>query len=112
LHDYLLLNIPMPRAEFSKQTKREAWLRADGHCEGCTQPFEGRRPEYDHKIAAELGGDNSLENCQCLCPKCHRAKTSLEDVPRIAKNVRIRDKHAGLRKARWRWPRRKFTSAY
>jgi 5-methylcytosine-specific restriction endonuclease McrA len=108
---------PMSRAEFSKQTKREAWLRChDGQglprCEGCGQLFEGRRPEYDHKIAAELGGDNSLENCQCLCPKCHRAKTSFADIPRIAKNARIRDKRAGLRKTHWRWPRRKFTSAY
>jgi len=85
------------RAEFSKQTKREAWLRADGHCEGCGQAFEGRRPDYDHDKPAELGGDNSLENCKVLCPKCHRAKTLIEDMPRIVKSNRVREKRAGIR---------------
>src|SRR5262245_63579649 len=71
------------RLEFSKQTKREAWLRADGHCEGCGQKFGERRPDYDHQIPAAFGGDNSLGNCKCLCPKCHRAKTSFDDMPAI-----------------------------
>jgi len=101
------------RAEFSKQTKREAWLRChDGQglprCEGCGQLFEGRRPEYDHRRPAELGGDNSIDNIQCLCPKCHREKTSFEDMPVIWKSNRVRDKHAGIRRSKYRWPKRSF----
>jgi rubredoxin len=94
------------RAEFSKATKLEAWRRAEGHCEGCGQLFEGRRPEYDHIVAAELGGSNDLDNAQVLCPKCHRAKTSLEDIPCIAKSNRVRDKYAGIRRSKYRWPKR------
>jgi 5-methylcytosine-specific restriction endonuclease McrA len=105
------------RAEFSKATKRDAWLRChrDGipYCEGpCGQPIGGRRPEYDHIVAAELGGSNDLDNVQVLCPKCHRAKTSLEDIPCIAKSNRVRDKHAGLKRSTYRWPKRKFSRPY
>jgi len=89
------------RAEFSKATKLEAWLRAHGCCEGCGVEFGGRRPEYDHDKPAELGGDNSLENCKCLCPKCHRAKTSFEDMPVIWKSNRVREKGAGLRRGKF-----------
>jgi hypothetical protein len=101
------------RAEFSNATKRAAWRRChrDGipYCEGpCGQPFGGRRPEYDHEIAAELGGSNDLSNCKVLCPKCHRAKTTFEDMPVIWKSNRVRDKHAGLRRSRYRWPKRSF----
>jgi hypothetical protein len=96
------------RAEFSKQTKREAWLRAEGHCEGCGQPMGGRRPEYDHDKPAELGGDSSLENCKALCPKCHRAKTAFEDMPMIWKSNRVRDKYAGIRRSKYKWPKRKL----
>ena len=89
------------RAEFSKQTKLEAWRRAAGYCEGpCGQSFEGRRPEYDHVKPAAMGGDNSLENCVVLCPKCHRLKTAMADMPMIWKSNAVRDKHAGLRRAK------------
>jgi 5-methylcytosine-specific restriction endonuclease McrA len=101
------------RTEFSKQTKREAWLRCKRngipYCEGvCQQPLEGRRPQYDHIIAAELGGSNELDNAQVLCPKCHRIKTSMEDMPAIAKSNRVRDKHAGIHRSRRKIPSRPF----
>ena len=39
------------------------------------------------------------ENCRVLCSKCHRIKTSGEDVPRIAKTKRTK------RKAVNAWPK-------
>jgi len=96
------------RAEFTKQTKLAAWKRSLGCCEGCQEPFWGRRPEYDHDKPAELGGDNSLANCKVLCPKCHRAKTLIEDMPAIWKSNRVREKHAGIRRSKYRWPKRSF----
>src|SRR5215510_13269925 len=101
------------RAEFSKQTKLEAWRRCHNVqgmpcCENCGMYLMGRRPEYDHDKPAELGGDNSLENCKVLCPTCHRAKTSFEDMPVIWKSNRVRDKHAGIRRSKYRWPKRSF----
>ena len=100
------------RVEFSKQCKLEAWRRCHDkagapRCEGCQQLLQGRRPEYDHKKMCELGGDNSLENCQVLCPKCHRLKTIREDMPVIRKSNRIREKYAGVRRSkRSIWKRR------
>jgi 5-methylcytosine-specific restriction endonuclease McrA len=93
----------MPRNEFDKDTKKAAHDRAAGHCEECRQPFAGRRPEYDHILPDYLGGDNSLENCAVLCPKCHKLKTCEEDRPRIDKTRRLLEKGAGLRKSRHRW---------
>ena len=87
------------RNEFSKSTKREAWARSTGRCEECRLPILGI-PEYDHKIPCALGGDNSLENCQVLCGKCHRIKTSKNDVPRIAKADRVRDRRIGIKRGR------------
>lgn len=80
------------RLEFSRRTKLDAWTRAKGHCEQCgCKMLAGA--EYDHDTPCELGGDNSLDNCVCLCPKCHRLKTSGHDIPRIAKAKRQEAKH-------------------
>lgn len=80
------------RQEFSRRTKLDAWTRAEGHCEKCAIKILAGA-EYDHDIPDQLGGDNSLENCVVLCPKCHRKKTSTEDVPRIAKAKRQEAMH-------------------
>lgn len=84
------------RQEFSKATKLAAFERANGHCEVCLSKII-TRAEYDHRIPCALGGDNSLENCVCSCPKCHRTKTSERDVPAISKAVRLNEKRAGAR---------------
>lgn len=87
------------RAEFSKQTKLEAWKRCGGFCEcGCGLKILGV-PEYDHIIPAAIGGSNDLDNCQVLMKKHHRDKTD-EDVPAISKSQRIYEKRAGLRRTK------------
>lgn len=87
------------REEFSKPTKLQAFERANGHCEVCGNKII-TRAEYDHRIPCALGGDNSLENCVCSCPKCHRTKTSDRDIPAISKAVRLNEKRAGARTKR------------
>jgi len=84
------------RAEFTKQTKLAAWERAGGHCEICTAPLMTGRIQYDHIIACDLGGNNELNNCRCVCRNCHRNKTSTYDMPRIAKSRRLRLRQAGI----------------
>jgi 5-methylcytosine-specific restriction endonuclease McrA len=101
-------NIMGTRLEFTKATKLQAWRRAGGRCEICGQLFGERRPDYDHRKPCELGGDNSLENCTVTCPKCHRAKTLQDDMPLIWKSNHVREKRAGLRRSRYRWPKRSF----
>jgi len=98
------------RFEFDKKTKEAAWQRAAGKCELCTAPFNGRHCEYDHVIPAALRSENSntLANCRCLCPKCHREKTQMEDMPRITKAKRVYEKEANLRAPARKIPSRPF----
>lgn len=86
----------MPRrAEFSKLTKRQAYQRCGGICEACCLVIQGT-PEYDHKSPDFVSKDNSLENCQVLCYRCHRFK-SAEDRPEIDRTRRLEEKRLGLR---------------
>jgi len=114
------------RTEFTAATKRAAWERAGGRCEHIADSerfdrhfqtegtIEGRCNKklfhgdifYDHIIPDGLGGDNSLANCAVLCRAHHDPKTREQDVPRIAKMKRQRDKHLGIRKSSSRWPPR------
>ena len=88
------------RREFSKQVRRDAFLRAKGCCEGegCGARLTIGKFHYDHRIPDGLGGEPTLDNCQVLCTPCHGAKTSKKDVPAIAKAKRISDRHLGIKK--------------
>jgi 5-methylcytosine-specific restriction enzyme A len=92
------------RQEFSKQVRRDAFVRAGGQCEG--RPYGERCPvkltigkyHYDHDIPDGLGGEPTLENCVVLCIACHKDKTTKHDIPTIAKAKRVSDRHLGIRK--------------
>lgn len=99
------------RNEFPKAIREQAYARSEGKCEHCRQSFDGRTPHYDHyPIAAALGGPATLENCRCLCVKCHRHITATVDAPRIAKAKRLEEKRAGLRKPKYQWPKRSLSN--
>jgi hypothetical protein len=98
------------RAEFTRQTKREALKRSGGLCEAvgslyglepgqrCNAPI-AYGVEFDHVLLAANGGDNSLENCAAACVRCHGWKTRNHDTPTAAKTVRQQDKLGlGIRK--------------
>lgn len=86
------------RREFHPKVKIAAFERCKGICESCHARILGR-PEYDHIIPDAMGGEPELSNCQVLCSKCHRLKTSGEDVPRIAKTKRTKRKNINA------WPK-------
>lgn len=99
------------RREFSAKVKAAAALRANGHCEN---PNCGRKLlhsgdfHYDHEIPDALGGEPTLSNCRVLCRSCHKVKTSVDDVPRIAKSKRNYRRNAGIKKPRTITAWRKF----
>lgn len=97
------------RREFPAKIKLAAWDRCKGICEACRLKIIGRA-EYDHRVPCALGGEPTLENCECLCAKCHRRKTSTEDVPRISKAVRTQLKFIGAVRGRG-WPKRALKGA-
>src|ERR1051326_9126025 len=90
------------RREFAKQVKRDAFLPANGRCEGenCSARRTIGKYHYDHNIPNAPGGEPTLDNCVVLCIACHREKTSSRDVPVIAKTKRIRDRQQGIKKPR------------
>ncbi len=98
------------RREFSKQVKRDAFMRANGNCENkqCGARLTIGKFHYDHDIADGLGGEPTLDNCMVLCTPCHKEKTAKRDVPAIARTKRIQDRQRGIRQPRkiTRW--RKF----
>lgn len=87
----------MPRAEFSKATKLEAFTKCGGKCQQCLQRLI-TPPEYHHIVEAALNGTNDLSNCQVLCKKCHRLITDTQSIPLTARANRISEKRAGVRK--------------
>lgn len=85
------------RIEFDKPTKAAALARANGKCAGCDASLTLNKYHYDHIIAANKGGDASLENCQLLCWACHKVKTR-QDVADIAKAKRLELRHNGIKR--------------
>ena len=86
------------RRNFTRTTKLAAWKRSDGRCGWCGRKiFPGDGPEYDHIIADEHGGDNSLTNCQVLCINCHKPKTRA-DMKVTVRGRKARARHAGADK--------------
>jgi len=87
------------RQEFTPRTKLDAWKRSNGHCENCgIKIIAGNGPEYDHIVAAALGGAADLDNCAVLCRNCHGAKTAQHDIPKIAKSNRVIKRNAGIKR--------------
>ena len=105
-----------PRREFSSFTRRLAWARANGRCEGiihdpsgnnepydyrCNAPIDLGEFHYDHIDPDYFSKDDELGNCQVLCRECHARKTR-SDITNIAKSKRIQDKRIKARKPRGR----------
>lgn len=82
------------RREFSRKTKAQAFQRAGGNCEVCTARLMPGKFRYDHILPDVLGGEPTLENCKVQCLACDAPKTA-DDIRRIRKADRQRDRHTG-----------------
>ena len=87
----------MPRKAFSKRDLAQRLARFGSRCRMCQCDINGTSGlEWDHHIPLAIGGEDELHNLEPLCVRCHRLKTR-SDVSRIAKSVRVRWKHLGIR---------------
>lgn len=84
----------MSRRDFPRKIKAQAILRAGGCCEACSARLKVGEAEVDHILPDALGGEPVLSNARVLCRVCHREK-STEDIGRIRKADRQRDRHTG-----------------
>ena len=97
--------------EFSRDAKREMWERAKGICEchlvpqlmgilhgtPCNAPLGPvGNIFYEHIVCSELGGDDTPDNGAVLTRTCWKLKTSLYDIPAIAKARRLGDADHGI----------------
>lgn len=82
------------RRDFPRKVKAQAILRANGCCEACSAKLKVGEAEVDHILPDALGGEPVLSNARVLCRVCHKAKSS-DDIGRIRKADRQRDKHTG-----------------
>jgi len=74
---------PKQRKDFSERIKRAAYCARNSCCYNCGMITT--RPEFDH-----IDGDrsnNSISNCQVLCPNCHAEKTRPPKYPVYYWNV-------------------------
>lgn len=84
----------MSRREFTRKTKAQAFQRANGNCEVCTARLMHGKFRYDHILPDVLGGEPTLANCKVQCLACDAPKTA-DDIRRIRKADRQRDRHTG-----------------
>lgn len=82
------------RRDFPRKIRAQAILRANGCCEECGAKLKVGEAEVDHVLPDALGGEPILSNAKVLCKVCHRGKTT-EDIGRIRRADRARDKHTG-----------------
>lgn len=86
----------------SRTLRKRVLERDQGICAKC-----GRydpKWQHDHVLALWNGGDDTLENAQTLCRRCHMAKT-VGDAPVKAKTDRLRARHELTRRRRQVGPR-------
>lgn len=68
------------RKVFSRQFKNELLQIADSKCQICSQVFESRYLQVDHRVPYEVSGDTleserNTEDYMLLCGSCNRAKS-------------------------------------
>jgi 5-methylcytosine-specific restriction endonuclease McrA len=84
----------MARLEFSRKAKAIIIARANGQCDACGAVLKPGEGDIDHILPCALGGLPEAANGRLICRVCHKAKTA-DDIRRIRKADRQRDKHSG-----------------
>lgn len=92
----------MTRRRMNTTRRARIFQAANGICHLCGQQIDGTRERWDadHVIPLEISGDDGDDNLRPAHERCHREKTSKEDVPTIAKCKRVAAKHSGAHKSK------------
>ncbi len=71
--EYIHTDIPieLPRRGWSEQEKEQVRIRQRGLCKLCGKP----PPSWEYHHRDSNRSNNSLNNCEGLCPTCHSVKT-------------------------------------
>jgi 5-methylcytosine-specific restriction endonuclease McrA len=69
--DYSYTVSPITRKGWTVDEKEQVRIRQDGKCAHCNKP----PPRWEYHHANGDRSNNSLENCEGLCPNCHSVET-------------------------------------
>lgn len=84
----------MSRIEFSRKVRAAIIARANGKCEACNAVLKSGEGDVDHILPDALQGKPTAANGRWICKPCHKIKTA-DDIKRIRKSDRQRDKNSG-----------------
>lgn len=62
-----------------QKRREEVYLKSNGLCAMCERVVLFSDYELDHIVSLANGGEDVIENTQCLCSECHSIKTK-EDL--------------------------------
>jgi hypothetical protein len=66
---------PRKRRPLSPKVRFEVLDRANYRCNACGRsPADGVKLHVDHIVPVSKGGDDDIENLQCLCEECNLGK--------------------------------------
>jgi 5-methylcytosine-specific restriction endonuclease McrA len=80
------LNAPRVLGRQNAKRKRVHVLQRDNYiCQHCCEAYPETNLEADHIVPLHLGGEDTIDNMQCLCIPCHKIKTAAEAWARSSK---------------------------
>lgn len=86
------------RRKISTRKRADLFLARDGVCHQCHgKILPGEAWDVSHVIPLALGGADDESNWDLIHSKCHRALTSMTDIPNIAKAKRREASHIGAK---------------
>ena len=89
------------------RVKRRIVLRAGGRCHDCFRQFDEKlAPEFDHRPALILGGENRESHIFAVCKECHKRKSRIDlkakslTAKLLNKRYKLDNKRSKFRNAR------------
>jgi 5-methylcytosine-specific restriction endonuclease McrA len=79
------------KRSFTNLQKNSVYDAQKGLCAKCKKPVKSSIAEYHHIKFHSTGGKSKLNNCQMLCPNCHREIHKMEMVKKADKKRKPKD---------------------
>lgn len=80
------------KRDFTNPQKHKAYDYQNGLCAKCKNPVKTTIAEYHHIKFYADGGASKSDNCQMLCPNCHREIHKEEMVKKADKKRKPKEK--------------------